>query len=413
MIEHLQTRFYSQHQRQKTLLTEHDWTPSEKILQTLFPSFPLLPLPCPVLPLLSWLLPSLFSTASFWYPIFTRPPASFIPSLLYSVLFSTSFFTLSRGDPVQMTGCSPSLTFTYPLTARALGHHRWLHNQFPPFSPVLHCPLWLCELQDCAFPDVVFSLLCLSSLFFLPPFIVPRKMVLARPDEWETRPYHFSLHLFMMVRRFVACLTACWIFAQTSSLVTWSLHEMCSILWYPFFTLWLFIPSSFFPFIFIPSLSHHEPSPPTHPFFFLFGNYSMVKPFLFPLCPPSYFHHSLFNTPADCLYALALSLTHWLTHSLTHWLTVSVDVFAGLGAPSPWLDGRQQCGPNTDRWSGFASRHGLWELCSAWNYGWWVILVWTALVLLYLIVDGMMILEREFSPWTLSGIKLKSNKVLL
>ena len=54
------------------------------------------------------------------------------------------------------------------------------------------------------------------------------KMVLDRPDEWETCPYHCSLHLFAMVRRSLCGLIACWILPWTSSLVTWSLYEMCS-----------------------------------------------------------------------------------------------------------------------------------------------------------------------------------------
>ena len=44
------------------------------------------------------------------------------------------------------------------------GHHRWLHNQFPPFFPVLHCPLGLGELQACLFFDVVFPPLPPSTL---------------------------------------------------------------------------------------------------------------------------------------------------------------------------------------------------------------------------------------------------------
>ena len=55
-------------------------------------------------------------------------------------------------------------------------------------------------------------------------------MVLARPDEQETWPYHCSLRLFMMVRRSSCGQVACWILAQTSSLVTWSLYEMRGIL---------------------------------------------------------------------------------------------------------------------------------------------------------------------------------------
>ena len=51
----------------------------------------------------------------------------------------------------------------YPLPRGSLGHHRWCRNQFPPFSPVLHCPLGLGELQACPFPDVVFQPLSLSA----------------------------------------------------------------------------------------------------------------------------------------------------------------------------------------------------------------------------------------------------------
>ena len=54
-------------------------------------------------------------------------------------------------------------------------------------------------------------------------------MVLARPDEWETWSYHCSLRLFTIIRRSSCGPMACWILAQTSSLVTWSLYEMRSI----------------------------------------------------------------------------------------------------------------------------------------------------------------------------------------
>ena len=114
-----------------------------------------------------------------------------------------------------------------------MGLHRWFHNQFPPFLPLLHCPLGLAELQACPFPDVVFPLLPLSALSSS-PFTVPCKMVFARPDERETWPYHCSLHLFTMFRRFSCGPTAFWILAQASSLVTWSLYEMCSTLWYSY-----------------------------------------------------------------------------------------------------------------------------------------------------------------------------------
>ena len=81
----------------------------------------------------------------------------------------------------------------------------------------------------------VHSLMLSSHLFclpcLLPPFTVLCKMGLVRLDEQETCLYHYSLCLFMMVRRSSCGPIAWWILAQTSSLVTWSLYEMHSILW--------------------------------------------------------------------------------------------------------------------------------------------------------------------------------------
>ena len=81
----------------------------------------------------------------------------------------------------------------------------------------------------------VHSLMLSSQLFFclpcpLPPFIVPCKMVLARPGEQEITPYYFSLRLFTMVRRSPCGPIACWMLAQTFFLVTWSSYDMHSIL---------------------------------------------------------------------------------------------------------------------------------------------------------------------------------------
>ena len=107
--------------------------------------------------------------------------------------------------------------------------NRWFHNQFAPFFPVLHCPLGLAKSRP------VHSLMLSSHLFLCPlclllPFTVPCKMALARPDDRETWPYHCSLHLFTIIRRSSRDPVACWILARTSSLVTWPLYEMCSIL---------------------------------------------------------------------------------------------------------------------------------------------------------------------------------------
>ena len=115
-------------------------------------------------------------------------------------------------------------TFIYPLTVGGCWGDRWLHNKFPPFFSVLHRSLGLGKLQACPFPDVVFPSLFLPCLLLL--FTLPCKMVLARPDERKTCPYHLSLQLYAMVRRSLCGPVACWILARTSSLVTWSLYEM-------------------------------------------------------------------------------------------------------------------------------------------------------------------------------------------
>ena len=97
-----------------------------------------------------------------------------------------------------------------------------------------HCSLFPTALWELVNSRHVQSLMLSFHLFFsllclFPPFTVPCEMVLVRPDERETCPYHFSLNLFTMVR-FLCGLVACWILARTSLLVTWSLYEMCSIL---------------------------------------------------------------------------------------------------------------------------------------------------------------------------------------
>ena len=99
----------------------------------------------------------------------------------------------------------------------------------------LHFPVFSTVLWDLPNSRPVHSLMLSSHLFLylpclLPPFTVLCKMVLARPDEREACPYYFSLCPFTMVRRSSCGPIACWILAHTSSLVTLSLCEICSIL---------------------------------------------------------------------------------------------------------------------------------------------------------------------------------------
>ena len=104
----------------------------------------------------------------------------------------------------------------------------------------LHFSRFTTALWDLANSKPVHSLMLPSHLFvclpcLLPPFTVHCKMVLARPDEWETWPYHCSLCLFMMVMRSLCAPIACWILAWTSSLVTWSSYSSTSFPWLVFF----------------------------------------------------------------------------------------------------------------------------------------------------------------------------------
>ena len=86
----------------------------------------------------------------------------------------------------------------------------------------LHFPLFSTALWDLPNSRPIHSLMLSSHLFLcppclLPPFTVPCKMVLARPDERETWLYHCSLRHFTIVRRSSCGPIACWILARTSS----------------------------------------------------------------------------------------------------------------------------------------------------------------------------------------------------
>ena len=93
-------------------------------------------------------------------------------------------------------------------------HHQSLNREgrwgttddFATSSP--HLSLFSTALWDLANSRPVHSLMLSSHLFLclpclLPPFTVPCKMVLARPDERETWPYHCNLCLFTTVKRSV------------------------------------------------------------------------------------------------------------------------------------------------------------------------------------------------------------------
>ena len=101
----------------------------------------------------------------------------------------------------------------YSFTARVTGAPQVTSQPVFSFFSLFSTALW-----DLANSRPVHSLMLSSHLFLLllcllPPFTVPRKIVLARPDER------------VMVRRSSCGPLACLILAQTSSLVTWSFYE--------------------------------------------------------------------------------------------------------------------------------------------------------------------------------------------
>ena len=115
-----------------------------------------------------------------------------------SVLFACQYLLLLSKCSLQFRDfLSPHLT--YPLTVRVSGAPQMTSQPNFPHLTLSSTALW--ELVN---SKPVHSLLLSSHLIFclpclLPPFIVPCKMTVARPDEWETCPYHCTLLLFIMV----------------------------------------------------------------------------------------------------------------------------------------------------------------------------------------------------------------------
>ena len=143
--------------------------------------------------------------------------------------------TVFKGMNVPVTAIQTVLQLLYHLHLSLNREGRWgtTDDFTTSFSIFLCSPLpsgtWRTpglSIPWCCIP-ITFSV-CL--VFFPISLSVPLKMVFTRPNEQQTCQYHFSLCLFTMVRRSSCGLIACWILAHTSSLVTWPLYEMLSIL---------------------------------------------------------------------------------------------------------------------------------------------------------------------------------------
>ena len=97
----------------------------------------------------------------------------------------------------------------YSLTVRVVGAPQMISQPVSSIFPCSPLPSGTWRTPDLS------SLMLSSHLFLCPscllhPFTVPCKMVLARPNERETRPYHCSLRQFTIVRRSSCGLIACW-----------------------------------------------------------------------------------------------------------------------------------------------------------------------------------------------------------
>ena len=98
-------------------------------------------------------------------------------------------FSTSTGNPFCVRH---TLHFHFHLSLNHRGRWVTTDNLTASFlhSSVLHCPLRLGELQADPYHNAVFPPLFLSQC--LPCLLPPCMMVLARRDECETWPYHFS-----------------------------------------------------------------------------------------------------------------------------------------------------------------------------------------------------------------------------
>ena len=116
-----------------------------------------------------------------------------------------------------------------PLNASVVGAPQVILQPVFPIFPCSPLPSGTCRTQGLSIPWCCLPTSSFVCLVFFPLVTVPCEMVWARPDERETWPYRCSLHLFTIVRRSSCGPIACWILARSSSLVTWSLYETCSI----------------------------------------------------------------------------------------------------------------------------------------------------------------------------------------
>ena len=119
------------------------------------------------------------------------------------------------------------LSLHYPITLQG----RW--STTDNFTPILfHLVLSSAALVELAKSTPVYSLISSSHLFlyvtFLFPCIVPCRIVFAKIEDLEIWRNHLSFRFLTKGRSSSYLSMPVWIFLQTSSLVTRSLHKMFS-----------------------------------------------------------------------------------------------------------------------------------------------------------------------------------------
>ena len=138
----------------------------------------------------------------------------YVGVMLYTVYRVLYFNSAAKNSVLTRHSATLCFTFTCPSTAGVVGAPQMTSQPVSSISLCSPLPSGTWRLQVCPFPHVVFPPLFLSDVSS-----VRCKMVLARPDERKTCPYHCSLCHFTMVRRSSCGPIACWILAQTGNMV--------------------------------------------------------------------------------------------------------------------------------------------------------------------------------------------------
>ena len=108
------------------------------------------------------------------------------------------------------------IIISHPLSARVVGAPKMILQPVFSIFPCSPLPSGTCRTPGLSIPWCCLPTSSSACRVFFPISLCLCKMVLARPDEWETWPYHFCVST--TVRRSSCGPIAYWILAQTSLL---------------------------------------------------------------------------------------------------------------------------------------------------------------------------------------------------